>query len=161
LIIIYNKRRYYKASVPQKQSFDIGYSILQSNSVYLNNAHTLLLSRTKIPPPLRDNKSAEAFLLRHFLHMLYSLGQSCSAIHQRGRGNHRKQMLAYIQIFLAVILGILVLIQHSEGSLGAAFGGGSLDSGSTTRRGPELWIFRITIVVACLFVAAAVLNLIY
>jgi protein translocase SecG subunit len=70
-------------------------------------------------------------------------------------------MLSYIQIVLAVILGILILVQHSEGSLGAAFGGGDMDSVSRTRRGPELWIFRATIIVACLFVASTFMNLLY
>lgn len=71
-------------------------------------------------------------------------------------------MLPYIQIVLAVLLGVLVLVQQSEGSLGAAFGGsGGMDGASRTRRGPELWIFRGTIIVACLFVAAAILNLLY
>jgi protein translocase SecG subunit len=70
-------------------------------------------------------------------------------------------MLAYIQIGLAVILSILILIQQSEGSLGAAFGGGSMDTAFKTRRGPELWLFRITIGVACLFVASTLLNLVY
>ena len=70
-------------------------------------------------------------------------------------------MLAYIQIILAVLLGVLILIQQSEGSLGAAFGGGGMDSTYRTRRGPELWLFRTTIIVACLFVASALLNLLY
>lgn len=69
-------------------------------------------------------------------------------------------MLPYIQIILAVILSGLILVQQSEGSLGAAFGGG-MESGFKTRRGPELWIFRITIVVACLFVASTLINLVY
>ncbi|OHB15428.1 MAG: preprotein translocase subunit SecG [Candidatus Zambryskibacteria bacterium RIFOXYC1_FULL_39_10] len=70
-------------------------------------------------------------------------------------------MLSYIQIILAVVLTVLILIQQSEGSLGAAFGGSGMDSVSRTRRGPELWIFRGTIIVACLFVASTLLNLIY
>lgn len=70
-------------------------------------------------------------------------------------------MLAYIQIILAVILGGLILLQQSEGSLGSAFGGGSLGENTRTRRGPELWIFRITIIIAVLFVASTLLNLIY
>lgn len=70
-------------------------------------------------------------------------------------------MLSYIQIILAIVLGALILVQHSEGSLGAAFGGGEMGGASRTRRGPELWIFRITIVVACLFVASTLLNLLY
>jgi protein translocase SecG subunit len=70
-------------------------------------------------------------------------------------------MLSYIQIALAILLCILVLIQQSEGSLGAAFGGSGMDGASRTRRGPELWIFRGTIVVACVFVASTLLNLLY
>jgi len=70
-------------------------------------------------------------------------------------------MLSYIQIILAVLLSALILIQQSEGSLGAAFGGGSMDSSFKTRRGPELWIFRGTIAIACLFVASTLLNLLY
>ena len=68
-------------------------------------------------------------------------------------------MLAYIQIVLAVLLSALVLIQQSEGSLGSAFGGSGMDGARRTRRGPELWIFRGTIVISCLFVASTVLNL--
>ena len=70
-------------------------------------------------------------------------------------------MLSYIQLFLAVILGALILVQQSEGSLGAAFGGSGMDSVSRTRRGPELWIFRATIIIACLFVASTFINLLY
>ncbi|MBN2094043.1 MAG: preprotein translocase subunit SecG [Candidatus Zambryskibacteria bacterium] len=71
-------------------------------------------------------------------------------------------MLSYIQIILAMVLVTLILFQQSEGSLGAAFGGGSMDSGNIhTKRGPELWIFRVTIVVAILFVASTILNLLY
>lgn len=70
-------------------------------------------------------------------------------------------MLPYVQIILAILLGVLILIQQSEGSLGSAFGGSNMDSAFRTRRGPELWIFRATIIIACLFVASALLNLLY
>ncbi|NLE07069.1 MAG: preprotein translocase subunit SecG [Parcubacteria group bacterium] len=70
-------------------------------------------------------------------------------------------MLPYIQIILSVVLCVLILIQYSEGSLGSAFGGGNIDGAARTRRGPELWIFRSTIVVALLFVASAIFNLLY
>ncbi len=70
-------------------------------------------------------------------------------------------MLAYIQIILGVVLCALVLVQQSEGALGSVFGGSSMDAGPRTRRGPELWIFRITILIACLFVGSALANLIY
>ena len=72
-----------------------------------------------------------------------------------------KVMLSYIQIILAVLLVALILIQQSEGSLGSAFVGGNMDSAFKTRRGPELWIFRATIIIACLFVASTLLNLLY
>ncbi len=67
-------------------------------------------------------------------------------------------MLSYIQIGLAVILCALILIQQSEASLGSAFGGSGGETTVRTRRGAELWIFRTTIVVACLFVASTILN---
>lgn len=70
-------------------------------------------------------------------------------------------MLSYIQIGLSVLLGALILIQQSESSLGSAFGGGDGGGGVRTRRGPELWIFRITIGVAVLFVASTLVNLVY
>lgn len=70
-------------------------------------------------------------------------------------------MLSYIQIILGILLGALILIQQSESSLGSAFGGSGMDGALRTRRGPELWIFRITIGIACLFVASSLLNLLY
>ena len=70
-------------------------------------------------------------------------------------------MLSYIQIGLAVLLSALILIQQSEGSLGGAFGGTGAEGSARTRRGPELWIFRSTIIVGILFVASTLLNLLY
>ncbi|HEY4479984.1 MAG TPA: preprotein translocase subunit SecG [Candidatus Paceibacterota bacterium] len=70
-------------------------------------------------------------------------------------------MLSYIQIISGVLLCGLILIQQSESALGSAFGGSGMDSAPRTRRGPELWIFRSTIVVACLFVGFSVVNLLY
>jgi protein translocase SecG subunit len=63
--------------------------------------------------------------------------------------------LPYIQIVLAVILIGLILLQHSDASIGSAFGGDSLGGAGHTRRGPEKAIFITTIVVAILFVASA------
>ena len=70
-------------------------------------------------------------------------------------------MIAYIQIVLSILLIVLIIIQQSEGSLGSAFGGSNFEGNTHTRRGPELWIFNTTIVVACLFVASTLLNLAY
>lgn len=69
-------------------------------------------------------------------------------------------MLPVIQIILAVLLTVSVLLQQSEAGAGAAFGGSS-DSVSTwrTRRGFEKFLFFFTIVIAILFIAAAILTL--
>ena len=69
------------------------------------------------------------------------------------------QIISYAQIVLAVILVVIILIQQSEGSLGSAFGADSFTNQFRTRRGGELYIFRATIVIAVLFVALAVANI--
>lgn len=63
--------------------------------------------------------------------------------------------LPYIQIGLSVILVGLVLLQHSDASIGSAFGGDSLGSAGHTRRGPEKFIFVLTIIIGVLFAATA------
>ncbi len=63
--------------------------------------------------------------------------------------------LPYIQIVLAVLLIGLILLQHSDASAGAAFGGDSLGGTGHTRRGPEKFIFILTIVIAILFAVSA------
>jgi protein translocase SecG subunit len=67
--------------------------------------------------------------------------------------------LPYIQIALSVLLAALVLFQNSEGALGSAFGGDNFNTQFRTRRGAELFIFRLTIIVAILFVLSALANL--
>ncbi|MES2223345.1 MAG: preprotein translocase subunit SecG [Patescibacteria group bacterium] len=63
--------------------------------------------------------------------------------------------LPYIQVILAVLLIGLILLQHSDASAGAAFGGDSLGGSGHTRRGPEKIIFILTIIVAILFAFSA------
>lgn len=70
-------------------------------------------------------------------------------------------IISYIQIGLSVILVTLVLIQHSDESLGSAFGADSTGGQYRTRRGGELVIFRTTIVIAVLFVLSAIANILY
>lgn len=67
-------------------------------------------------------------------------------------------ILPYIQIFLSVILITVILMQQTDASLGAVFGGG--DSGTTgrTRRGFEKTLFKSTIVIAILLVVASFLS---
>jgi len=69
------------------------------------------------------------------------------------------QILPYIQIVLSILLITLILLQRSEASLGAAFGGDSSAGGRFTRRGFEKTLFNATILVAALFAASAFASL--
>ncbi|HAR54902.1 TPA: preprotein translocase subunit SecG [Patescibacteria group bacterium] len=64
-----------------------------------------------------------------------------------------------VQVVLAIILMVSILVQGRGTSLGEAFGGSS--SFYTTRRGAERTLFVITIVVAVLFVATALVSLFF
>jgi preprotein translocase subunit SecG len=68
--------------------------------------------------------------------------------------------LPYIQIVLSLLLIGGVLLQRSEASLGAAFGGGDSASNRFTRRGFEKLLFNGTVVVAILFVLSAFASLV-
>ncbi|KKW13571.1 MAG: hypothetical protein UY54_C0031G0008 [Parcubacteria group bacterium GW2011_GWA2_50_10b] len=70
------------------------------------------------------------------------------------------RFLPYIQILLSLLLVAGVLLQRTEASLGAAFGGDSSTAGRFTRRGFEKFLFRGTIFVAILFVLAAFATLV-
>jgi len=69
-------------------------------------------------------------------------------------------VLPYVQIVLAILLIVGILMQQSDASLGAVFGGGN-DAGGVkrTRRGLEKILFNSSIVIAILFVLSAVLAL--
>ncbi|KKT96345.1 MAG: Preprotein translocase, SecG subunit [Parcubacteria group bacterium GW2011_GWA2_45_15] len=69
------------------------------------------------------------------------------------------QILPYIQIFLSLLLIAGVLLQRSEASLGAAFGGDSALGGRFMRRGLEKILFNATLVVAALFAISAFASL--
>ena len=68
-------------------------------------------------------------------------------------------VLPYIQIVLSVILVILVLIQRSDASVGAALGGDNLGGTKYERRGAEKLLFNTTIVISILFVFSTVIPL--
>ena len=70
-------------------------------------------------------------------------------------------IISYIQIALSVIMVALILIQHSDESLGSAFCASGSEGQYRTRRGAELYIFRATIAVAILFVLSALANILY
>ena len=65
------------------------------------------------------------------------------------------QILPYIQILLSLLLIAGILLQRSEASLGAAFGGDSAMGGRFMRRGFEKTLFNATIVIAVLFALSA------
>ena len=68
-------------------------------------------------------------------------------------------MLPYIQIALSVLLVVTILLQKTGAGLGGAFGG---DNFSTfhTRRGTEKALFKISLILAVLFViSSAILAL--
>ena len=70
--------------------------------------------------------------------------------------------LPYIQIGLAVLLVVSILLQRSGAELGGAFGGGdNFSSAYHTRRGVEKGLFRVTIVIAILFIASSLYALIF
>ncbi len=67
--------------------------------------------------------------------------------------------LPYIQIALSVLLVAAILLQQRGSSLGGAFGGDNFSAAFHKRRGSELFLFRLTIVLAVLFVVSALVNL--
>lgn len=70
-------------------------------------------------------------------------------------------ILPYIQIALSVLLIASVLLQHGDGDVGGAFGGGdNFSAAYHTRRGFEKTLFNSSIVFGVLFAAASFLNLI-
>lgn len=64
--------------------------------------------------------------------------------------------MSLLQIFLAVILSALILLQARGGGLGAAFGGFS--AAYRSKRGVEKFIYWLTIVFAVGFFAAVFAN---
>ncbi|HVU75484.1 MAG TPA: preprotein translocase subunit SecG [Candidatus Paceibacterota bacterium] len=68
-------------------------------------------------------------------------------------------VLPYVQIILSALIIVCVLLQRTGASLGGAFGADNFSSGFHTRRGLEKTLFQATIVLAILFAASALLNL--
>ena len=67
-------------------------------------------------------------------------------------------ILTFLQIIVALLLIGAILLQQRGGGIGQVFGGSG--GAYRTRRGVEKSIFISTIVLAVLFLAAAVLNII-
>lgn len=66
--------------------------------------------------------------------------------------------LAIFQAVLALFLVIAILVQNRGAGLGSAWGGGG--ELYTTRRGVEKFIFRLTILLAALFIIVSFASLV-
>ena len=70
-------------------------------------------------------------------------------------------VLPYVQIILSILLVAAILLQQRGSSLGGAFGGDNFSATFHKRRGGELFLFKATIVLSVLFVASAILTVIF
>ncbi len=70
-------------------------------------------------------------------------------------------ILPYIQIVLSLLLITGIVLQNRGASLGGAFGGDNFASTFYKRRGAEKFLFNATIVLAILYVLAAVAGIFY
>ena len=69
-----------------------------------------------------------------------------------------EKIISIVQIVLAVLLMLSILLQTRGAGLSGVFGGDS--AMYTTRRGPEKFLYWLTIILAILFVGLAILSLI-
>lgn len=70
-----------------------------------------------------------------------------------------RTILPYAQIILSILLVAAILLQQRGSSIGGAFGGDNFSAAYHQRRGAELFLFRLSIVLAILFVASTFLSL--
>lgn len=68
-----------------------------------------------------------------------------------------KNILYIVQIIVSVLLIVVILLQQRGSGLGSAFGGES--AVYRTKRGAEKIIFRLTIILAVLFLVTALANI--
>ena len=68
-----------------------------------------------------------------------------------------KNILYIVQIVISILLVATILLQQKGSGLGSAFGGDS--QVYRTKRGAEKFIFRMTIVLAVLFLLTSLANL--
>ena len=68
-------------------------------------------------------------------------------------------ILSIIQLVLAILLIVAILLQQKGGGLGAAFGGSS--NIYSTKRGIDKTLHYATIVIAVIFFALAIVQLVW
>ena len=71
-----------------------------------------------------------------------------------------RTILPFVQIILSILLVAAILLQQRGSSLGGAFGGDNFSATYHKRRGAELFLYRLSTVLAILFVASTFLSLI-
>jgi protein translocase SecG subunit len=67
--------------------------------------------------------------------------------------------LPFVQIILSILLIASIILQQRGSSLGGAFGGDNFSATFHKRRGAEMFLFKFSIGIAILFVAATFLNI--
>ncbi len=70
-----------------------------------------------------------------------------------------RTILPYVQIILSILLVTAILLQQRGSSMGGALGGDNFSATFHKRRGAELFLFRLSVVLAILFVASTFLSL--
>lgn len=70
-----------------------------------------------------------------------------------------KSAIYGVEIAISIAMIVLLLLQLRGGGLSGVFGGGGGGSSYRSRRGIERILFRVTIVLAALFVIVAALSL--
>lgn len=68
-------------------------------------------------------------------------------------------LLPYIQLFFALLLVIIIILQRSGEGMEGALGGTAATMTRSARRGGEKVLFYATIIIAILFVASAVFGI--
>ncbi len=70
-----------------------------------------------------------------------------------------RTILPYVQVILSILLVAAILLQQRGSSIGGALGGDNFSATYHKRRGAELFLFRLSVVLAILFVASTFLSL--
>lgn len=71
-----------------------------------------------------------------------------------------RTILPYAQIILSILLVAAILLQQRGSSIGGALGGDNFSATYHKRRGAELFLFRLSVVLAILFVATIFISLV-
>ncbi len=71
-----------------------------------------------------------------------------------------RTILPYVQIILSILLVAAILLQQRGSSMGGALGGDNFSASYHTRRGAELFLFKLSVVLSILFVASTFLSLV-